>query len=44
VKAVKPTKDDKQAASLMKEKSQALRLHAPMRRVEEERDLQKTTR
>lgn len=41
VKAVKPTKDEKQAAELIEAKSEILRLRAQMRRVEEERDLLK---
>jgi len=41
VKAVKPTKDEKQAAKLIEAKSEILRLRAQMRRVEEERDLLK---
>ncbi|WP_207907341.1 IS3 family transposase [Paucimonas lemoignei] len=44
VKAVKPTKDEKQAAELIEAKSEILRLRAQMRRVEEERDLLKKGR
>lgn len=41
VKAVKPTKDEKQTAELIEAKSEILRLRAQMRRLEEERDLLK---
>lgn len=41
VKAVKPPKDEKQAAELIEAKSEILRLRAQMRRLEEERDLLK---
>jgi transposase len=44
VKAVKPTKDEKQAAELIEAKSEILRLRAQMWRVEEERDLLKKPR
>ena len=41
VKAVTPDKTEKQAADLLEAKSEILRLRAQMRRVEEERDIQK---
>ncbi len=41
VKAVRPTKDEKQTAELIEAKSEILRLRAQMRRLEEERDLLK---
>lgn len=39
VKAVMPTKDEKQSAELIEAKGEILRLRAQMRRLEEERDL-----
>ena len=44
VKAVKPPKDEKEAAELIEAKSEILRLRAQMRRLEEERDLLKKPR
>ena len=41
VKAVMPTKDEKQSAELVEAKSEILRLRSQMRRLEEERDLLK---
>ncbi|MFJ1472497.1 transposase [Massilia orientalis] len=41
LKAVMPTKDEKQSAELVKAKSEILRLHLQMSRLEEERDLLK---
>ena len=41
VKAVAPDKTDQQSKELLEAKSEILRLRAQMRRVEEERDLQK---
>ncbi len=41
VKAVMPTKDEKQSAELIEAKSEILRLRSQMRRLEEERDLLK---
>jgi transposase len=41
VKAVVPTKDEKQSAELVEAKSEILRLRSQMRRLEEERDLLK---
>lgn len=41
VKAVKPPKNEQQAAELVEAKSEILRLRAQMRRLEEERDLLK---
>jgi len=41
LKAVTPSKDEKQAAELIEAKSEILRLRAQMRRLEEERDLLK---
>lgn len=41
VKAVTPDTSEKQAAELLEAKSEILRLRAQMRRVEEERDIQK---
>ena len=41
VKAVVPTKDEKQAAEQIEAKGEILRLRAQMRRLEEERDLLK---
>lgn len=43
VKAVKPPKNEQQAAELVEAKSEILRLRAQMRRLEEERDLLKKT-
>lgn len=41
VKAVMPTKDEKQSAELVEAKSEILRLRSHMRRLEDERDLLK---
>lgn len=41
VKAVMPTKDEKQSAELVEAKSEILRLRSQMRRLEEQRDLLK---
>lgn len=41
VKAVKPDKSDEQAAELVEDKSEILRLRAQMRRIEEKRDILK---
>jgi transposase len=41
VKAVKPNKKDQHAAELVEAKSEILKLHAQLRRTEEERDILK---
>ena len=41
VKGVAPSKDEKQAAELIEDKGEILRLRAQMRRLEEQRDLLK---
>jgi transposase len=41
VKAVKPDKSEQQAAELIEAKSEILKLHAKLRRKEEERDILK---